>query len=91
MLRLVVKRLRELSRARAASDRGLSARDAAVEAGINPAIAWKFEGQIRAWQLPQLQRAISHRVQAESDMKGGLRIDPRLALESAILQAFASS
>ncbi len=91
MLRLVVKRLRELSRARAASDRGLSARDAAVEAGINPAIAWKFEGQIRAWQLPQLQRAISHLVQAESDMKGGLRIDPRLALESAILQAFASS
>lgn len=89
MLRLVVKRLRELRRARSAIDRGMSARDAAVEAGINPAIAWKFDGQIRAWKVPQLNRAISRLVQAESDMKGGLRIDPRLALESAIFEAFA--
>lgn len=89
MLRLVTKRLRELKRARIAMDKGMSPRDAAVEAGINRAIAWKFDGQIRAWRLPQLTRAISRMVQAESDMKGGLRIEPRLALESAVLDALA--
>ncbi len=87
MLRLVVRRLRQLRTARMGIDAGLSARNAALEAGINPAIAWKFDGQIRAWKVPQLHRAISRLVQAESDMKGGLRIDPRLALESAVLEA----
>jgi DNA polymerase-3 subunit delta len=85
MLRLVTKRVRELQRARAGLDDGLSPRDAAIAAGIPGAIAWKFDGQIRAWRPPQLRRAVARLLQAESDMKGGLRIEPRLALESAVL------
>jgi len=85
MLRLVTKRVRELQRARAGLDDGLSPRDAAIAAGISPAIAWKFDGQIRAWRPPQLRRAVSRLLEAESQMKGGLRVDPRLALESAVL------
>lgn len=85
MLRLVTKRIRELQRARAGLDDGMSPRDAAIAAGISPAIAWKFDGQIRAWRPPQLRRAVSRLLEAESDMKGGLRVDPRLALESAVL------
>ena len=83
--RLVTKRVRELQRARAGLDDGLSPRDAAIAAGISPAIAWKFDGQIRAWRPPQLRRAVSRLLEAESQMKGGLRVDPRLALESAVL------
>jgi len=85
MLRLVTKRLRELGRARAGLDDGLSPRDAAIAAGIPGAIAWKFDGQIRAWRPPELRRAVARMLQAESDMKGGLRIDPRMAFESAVL------
>ncbi len=85
MLRLVTKRLRELQRARIGLDEGMSPRDAAIAAGIPGAIAWKFDGQIRAWRPPQLRRAVSRMLQAESDMKGGLRVDPRMALEAAVL------
>ncbi|MCO4769330.1 MAG: DNA polymerase III subunit delta [Deltaproteobacteria bacterium] len=85
MLRLISKRLRELRRARVGLDEGMSPRDAAIAAGIPGAIAWKFDGQIRAWRPPQLRWAIARMVQAESDMKGGLRVDPRMALESAVL------
>lgn len=85
MLRLVTKRLRELSRAREGLDQGMPPRDAAIAAGIPGAIAWKFDGQIRAWRPPQLRWAISRMLQAESDMKGGLRVDPRMALEAAVL------
>lgn len=85
MLRLVSKRLKELQRARIGLDEGMSPRDAAIAAGIPGSIAWKFDGQIRAWRPPQLRRAVTRMLQAESDMKGGLRIDPRMAFESAVL------
>jgi len=85
MLRLVSKRLKELLRARTGVDEGMSPRDAAIAAGIPGSIAWKFDGQIRAWRPPQLRRAVSRMLEAESDMKGGLRVAPRMAFESAVL------
>jgi len=88
-LRLLTKRVRELQRARLGLDEGMNVRDAALAAGIPPNLAWKFDEPIRAWRAPHLAAAVARMLRAESDMKGGLRVEPRLALEAAVLDLLA--
>jgi DNA polymerase-3 subunit delta len=81
VLQLVKRRMKELQRARAFLDQGRSAKDALQEAGVPGNLAWKMEKQVVAWRSERLAWAISKLLRAESDMKGGRRMDPAWVAE----------
>lgn len=85
ILQLLRKRAKELSRARLAHEGGANARDALSAAGVSPAIAWRLEKQVTAWKSAEWTTVLARLLKAESDIKGGARIDPRWSLERAVL------
>jgi DNA polymerase-3 subunit delta len=87
VLRLLQKRVGELSAARAALDGGAPLRDALQAAGIAPNMAWKYEKQVPRWEGSALRRAADLLLDAEDRGKGGSRADPRWTLEAAALDA----
>ena len=85
ILALTKKRVRLLLDTERAIARGVPPRTALTEAGVIPTLAWKFDRQLGRYEPRELQRAVSRLLRAESDLKGGARIDPRWALERAIV------
>ena len=67
-----------------ARERGAGQRDAMLAAGVAPNMAWKWEKQLGRYRLPELRRANRRMLQAESELKGGLRVDARWIVEGAI-------
>jgi DNA polymerase III subunit delta len=85
ILALTKKRVRLLLDSERAIARGVPPRDALSEAGVIPSLAWKFDRQLGRYEPRELQRGISRLLRAESDLKGGARIDSRWSLERAIV------
>ena len=92
LLSLLKKRVRELLKAEQAVARGLAPRDALSEAGIAPNMSWKYERQLGSYRPAELRRGLSRLVRAESDLKGGVRVDKKMEiylLERAIVDIVA--
>jgi DNA polymerase III subunit delta len=85
ILGLVKRRVRLLLQAERAMARGMPRKDALLAAGVLPNMAWKFDEQVGRYDVRELQRAASRMVKAESDLKGGLRVDARWSIERAII------
>lgn len=86
ILALAKRRVRLLLDAERGISRGMAPREALSEAGVMPNMAWKFDQQLGRYEPRELQRAASRLLRAESDLKGGLRIDSRWAIERAIVE-----
>ena len=84
LLNLLKKRVRELLKAEKALASGMGQRDALKAAGIAPNMTWKYERQLGRYRAIELRRGLSRLLRAESDLKGGSRIDPRWSVERAI-------
>jgi len=84
VLSLAKKRVSQLLTIELARDRGAGQRDAMLAAGVAPNMAWKWEKQLGRYRLPELRRANRRMLQAESELKGGLRVDARWIVEGAI-------
>ncbi len=84
VMSLVSRRVRQLL----AVERGVAAgkpSDVALgEAGVAPNMTWKWRDQVGRYRPAELQRASMRMLKAESDLKGGFRIDPRWAVEQAV-------
>ena len=85
ILNLVRRRVKQLLAAETGLARGLRADEALRAAGVAPNMAWKWDRQLGRYRLAELARARRRMLQAESDVKGGLRIDRRWAVERAVL------
>jgi DNA polymerase-3 subunit delta len=86
VLAMLSRRVRQLLSAQAAADAGSSRDDALSAAGFPPNMLWKYQDQLGRYRASELRRAVSRLLSAESDVKGGTRIDPRWALERAVLE-----
>ena len=84
LLNLLKKRVRELLKAEKALASGKGRREALSAAGIAPNMTWKYERQLGRYRAIELRRGLSRLLRAESDLKGGSRIDPRWSVERAI-------
>jgi DNA polymerase-3 subunit delta len=84
VLSLAKRRVDQLHAIERARDRGASPRDAMLAAGVAPNMAWKWEKQLGRYRLPELRRAGARMLRAESELKGGLRVDARWIVEGAI-------
>ena len=89
LLNLLKKRVRELLKAEKARAQGMGHRDALSAAGIPPNMTWKYERQLGRYRAIELRRGLSRLLRAESDLKGGSRIDPRWSVERAIREIVA--
>lgn len=85
VLNLARRRVLQLLAAEGAMATGMRPPDALRAAGIPPNMAWKWERQLGRYRVPELLRAKRRMLQAESDCKGGLRIDARWAVERALI------
>jgi DNA polymerase III subunit delta len=85
ILNLVRRRVVQLHTAEAGVAQGLRRDEALRAAGVSPNMAWKWDKQLGRYRVPELSRARRRMLQAESDVKGGLRIDRRWAVERAIM------
>ena len=84
LLNLLKKRVRELLKAEKALASGMGQREALSAAGIAPNMTWKYERQLGRYRAMELRRGLSRLLLAESDLKGGSRVDPRWSVEWAI-------
>ena len=89
VLSLAKRRLSMLLAAERGLARGLPRKDAMLAAGIPPNMAWKYDDQMGRYRPAELQRGLSRLLRAESDLKGGLRIDARWAVERALTDVIA--
>lgn len=85
VLFLAMRRVKQIQSAQNAMDDGLSQKEALRNAGVGP-MAWQWEGKLGRYSPWELGRAVSLLLAAESDMKGGKRIDARWTLEQALLK-----
>jgi DNA polymerase-3 subunit delta len=84
VMSLVSRRVRQLLLVERGIAHGLPQKDALLAAGVAPNMAWKWRDQLGRYRPAELQRASSRMLKAESDLKGGFRIDPRWAIEAAV-------
>jgi DNA polymerase-3 subunit delta len=84
VLFLAMRRVRQISAVQDSMDEGLSQDDALRNAGVK-GMAWKWKGKLWRYSAMELGDAVSTLIRAESDMKGGKRIDDRWTLEQALL------
>ena len=84
LLNLLKKRLRQLLLAEKARAAGMAQRPALIAAGVTPNMVWKYESQMGRYRVMELRRGLSRLLRAESDVKGGSRVDNRWSLERAI-------
>lgn len=82
---LVGRRVRQLLAAERGIASGVGNDDALRGAGIAPHMVWKWRDQLGRYRPVELQRAASRMLKAESDLKGGFRIDGRWSVERAIV------
>lgn len=85
VLFLAMRRVKQIQSAQNAMDDGLSQKEALRNAGVGP-MAWQWEGKLGRYSPRELEGAVSLLLGAESDMKGGKRIDARWTLEQALLK-----
>jgi DNA polymerase-3 subunit delta len=85
VLNLVRRRVAQILAAESALARGMRRDEALRAAGVAPNMAWKWDRQLGRYRLLELVEARRRMLQAESDVKGGLRIDRRWAVERAIV------
>ena len=85
VLNLARRRVLQILAAESAIARGMRRDEALRAAGVAPNMAWKWDKQLGRYRLPELVRARRRMLQADSDVKGGLRIDRRWAVERAIV------
>ena len=83
-LSLVRSRMRVLLATERGIAGGMGQQQALRDAGVAPNMTWKYRDQVGRYRLGELQRALSRLVRAESDQKGGKRIEPMWSLEQAI-------
>lgn len=86
VLALAKSRIRLLLKAERALAHGSSRNEALSEAGVLPNMVWKYDDQLGRYEARELQDAASRLLRAESDTKGGARIDKRWAVERAIVE-----
>jgi len=84
VMSLLARRVRQLLAIEIALSRGLPQNDAMMAAGVPPNMTWKWRDQLGRYRPVELQRASSRMLKAESDLKGGFRIDGRWAIEQAV-------
>ncbi|HCP45650.1 MAG TPA: DNA polymerase III subunit delta [Deltaproteobacteria bacterium] len=85
VLNLLNKRIRLLLTAELGQRRGLGVDAALQAAGVAPNMVWKHRDQVGNYRAIELRRAVSRLLEAESDFKGGRRVDGRWALERAVI------
>ena len=85
LLNLLNKRIRLLLTTELGQRRGLGLDEALRAAGVAPNMLWKHRDQVGNYRAIELRRAVSRLLEAESDFKGGSRIDGRWALERAVV------
>jgi DNA polymerase-3 subunit delta len=85
VLFLAKKMLKQIRSAEALRDQGMSDEEAAKKSGVGPT-AFRWRGKLGRYSPADLDEAVSILVGAESDIKGGRRVDPRWTLEQALLQ-----
>lgn len=78
--------LRRVWKAKSALNQGADAKQAAQKAGIPPFRAREFIQQVERWREPQLQKAWQLLVKADSALKGGRAIAPKLVLDELVLE-----
>ncbi len=88
VLFLAMRRVKTIQAAERLRDEGLGDEEAARNAGAG-AMAWKWRGKLGRYSPAELDGAVSRLLGAESDMKGGKRIDDRWTLERALLDIVA--
>lgn len=76
---------RQLVRFGSARRAGLSADDAARQAGVPPFKVRELEGQLRQLSLDRAERWLEALAQLDVDLKGGSRMPQKALLESALL------
>ncbi len=91
VLGLLKSRIRQLKAAEEARSSGMRPRDALQAAGVQPNLSWKFEPQLGSYGTDELRQASHRLVVAESDIKGGRRMDPRWSLERAVMDTIGLS
>lgn len=84
VMSLLSRRVRQLLAIETGLARGLPQSDAMAAAGVPPNMTWKWRDQVGRYRAAELQKASSRMLKAESDLKGGFRIDPRWAVEQAV-------
>lgn len=89
VLNLARRRVGQLLAAEVAMADGANRRDALAAAGVPPNMTWKWEKQLGHYRPQELLAARDRLLEAESDVKGGRRIDSRWAVERALLDIVA--